>query len=144
MKKILLSSLLTLSSLVYAQTPELPKIFTSETPVLQDRMCGELLVGMAIAGARSGSSNKSEVIHEIAYHSVLFLNITSNLEKESKEKAKLSSRKIEALPVDTHIETLKYCKNRVNLLISNGKFTDEEQKKAKSVSNEILNKVSKK
>lgn len=144
MKKILLSSLLAFSSLVYAQTPELPKIFTSETPALQDRMCGELLVGMSIAGARSGSKNKSDVVHEIAYHSVLFLNMTTNLDKEAKEKAKVLSRKIESLPVDTHIETLKYCKNRINLLISGDKFTDEEQKKAKYVSNEILNKVYKK
>jgi hypothetical protein len=142
-KTAFLAALCTVSSVSFAQNApeELPKIFTSQKADLQDRICGEMLAGFAIAGARQNKPEKIEFAKEMATESVLFLSMHPAMSKDEKVSAKNLSRKIESLTAEEHVATTRSCTNRIKFLRSSNQITQAEYIRSQEYAQNILAQV---
>ena len=146
-KIILVSSMLFITSnLSFAQPNNvvLPKLFTSQKAMMQDRICGELLVGFSLVGAKRKDKQQQELAEEIATEAAILINFSSSLKNDEKLKAKEISRQIETLPATEHMSVATACTSRVKYLANSGEITEAQYNEASNAAKNILTQVSKK
>lgn len=123
----------------------MPAVFTSAPQVAQNRICGELLIGLAISGVRGldGAQTEDQNARRkmslgMAAEAGLFFARSPNIGAEEKAEISATTRKIEALPPAVHLAVVKHCTKTVDEAFRTGVVTPMEAAQALEAVNMLL------
>lgn len=128
-----------------APDAHLPAIFTSASQTGQNRICGELLIGLAISGMRGLTDQQTEdqnarrtISLSMAAEAGLFFARSQNLSEKEKTEISATSHRVEALAPADHIAVVTRCTLKVEEWFQKGTVTPTEASQAMEAVNMLL------
>ncbi len=142
---LLLASSLAYSPVSFSQPkpPILNSLFSKQNAIMQDRLCGEILFSLSLAGLKREDKNQQDLAKEILVESALYFKMTLGMPLEEKKNAKKISEQIEKIKAVEHVSIASACTNRLKYLASTGEITEESYNEAQKFSLQMLANVKK-
>ena len=127
------------------QASPMPAMFTSASKVAQNRICGELLIGLAISGVRgltgaqtADQDARRKMSLTMAAEAGLFFARSPNMDAKEKAESSVTTRKIEALAPADHFAVVTHCTKTVDEEFKKGAITPVEAAQAMEAINMLI------
>lgn len=128
----------------------LPSAFLELSATMQNRVCGELLTGLALGGVqaiqaqssaelrRQDVQAQSEALYETGAQAVVLLTMAGSLSLPERLKAGEVTQAIEKMAPLAHVHTAQYCVQRVAAWVRAGQVDPSMMNKAYTQSRQLL------